>query len=202
MGDYKLETKEAYERYAQIFDPKYKEHFDLYVRPEAENFIRHLSGKSVVDLGSGPGHHAQFFKDQGLDVLCVDIAEEMLRLCQKKGLKTRLSDFEYLDLPRKSVNGVWAYTSLLHLEKSKVPAVKEKVVSLLKPKGLFGISLKEGEGEGFEEEKEKYPGVRRWFAYYQDKEVQDLMKKEFDVIYRDRRESNGFRYLAYLFRLK
>ena len=84
MDDYKQKTWEAYERYAGVFDHKYKKHFYSYVLAEAENFVRHLYGNKVIDLGSGPGDHALYFQEKGLDVLCVDFSKEMLQLCNKK----------------------------------------------------------------------------------------------------------------------
>lgn len=98
-------------------------------------------------------------------------------------------DFENLSLPEKSFDVVWAYTSLLHVPKSKVPAIIRKIKGLLRKEGFFLISLKEGKGEGFLEFRS---GTRRWFSLYTEKEMKGLLKKDFKVIksWRVRTENN------------
>ena len=61
---YKIVTKDTYERYTEIFDRKFQEHFDNNVQPLADKFLAHLTnGKKILDLGSGPGNHAVYFRD-------------------------------------------------------------------------------------------------------------------------------------------
>lgn len=180
--DYKEETINAYDSYPEEFENKFNDHFYRYVQPIADHFMTMLKGRRVLDLGSGPGNHAAYFKKRGLDVLCIDLSRQMIDACKEKGLDAAIMDIENLALKSRSFNGIWAYTSLLHIPKRKMPAVVEDITSLLKKDSLLGIALKEGEGGEFKESP-NYPGTRRWFSYYTDEEVKYLFSSRFRTIY-------------------
>jgi len=197
--DFKAETKKTYEKYAKAFEQKFSEHFELRVKEKTDLFLKHLKGKKIVDLGAGPGSHAKYFQDKGCDVLCIDLSEEMVKICREKGLKAEVMDVEDLQLPENSFDGIWAYAVLLHLPKDRIPQVIEKMKRLLKPGGLLAVALKEGIGEGFVED-EKYPGTKRWFSLFTDEEVRGLFK-DFKLIHTTRNNvMNKYFFLNYLFR--
>ena len=204
--NYKEETKKAYDKYPEQFDHYFDVYFKQYVQKEADNFLSKLKGKKLLDLGSGPGNNAEYFKERGFDVLCLDISQELLNICKKKGLKTVLMDIENLNLEEK-FDGVWCYTSLLHMPKEKIPIIIPKIKGTLKPDGLLFLSLIEGQGEGLESN-EKFPGVQRWFAYFTDKEIKNLFSPYFDLVYSSKTpyistRTNTLKYifLNYIFRL-
>ena len=178
MMDYKLENKKTYDLYAQKFDEKFRDHFQQFVKKEADIFVDTLRGKEIVDVGSGSGNHAQYFQGKGFQVLCVDFSEPMLKLCQEKGLKTKLMDIEEWELPENSADGIWAYACLLHLPKNKIKKVINNFRKTLKPEGILALYVKEGVGEKFETN-EKYPGTKRLFVYFNDTEVRELFASDF-----------------------
>lgn len=181
MENYKSVTKQAYERYAKKFEAATKEYLVKHLLTDAEFFIQNLPGKRILDLGSGPGWHGLFFKESGLDPVCFDISPEMIKLCKKKGLKAELGDIEDLKFKNDSFDGVWAVSSLLHVPKTKIPDVLAKLNKILKPNGLLFVGVKEGKGEELFES-EKYPGVKRFFSYFNQEEMRDLLKPYFEVI--------------------
>ncbi len=198
--DYKEKTKEAYDKYAEKFDQKFGEHFEFWVKKEADLFLENLEGMKIVDLGSGPGNHAAYFKENGCDVLCVDLSEGMIDKCRQKGLKAQVMDIESLNLPEKSFDGVWAYASLLHVTREKIPQVIKKISKMLKPGGLLGVAVKEGTKEGFEAN-EKYPGTERWFTYFTDEEMKQLFSAGFKLIHSSKTNvKNKYVFLNYFFR--
>ncbi len=166
------ETLRTYEQYSKKFDEKFSAHFNRYIRPSAEYALEWMpAGSRLLDLGAGTGNHAAFFQSHGIDVLCTDVSPAMLERCKEKGLKTLCGDMETLEIPDASYDGVWAFASLLHLPKERTPAMLAKISRWLVPGGFFGLTLKEGDSEGFEEY-ENYPGRRRWFSYYLQEEVE------------------------------
>jgi len=202
--DYKSETKRAYDSYAEKFDEHYGNFFEQHFLPTGvpDAFLVHLSGKKILDLGSGPGNHALYFKRKGLDVLCVDISEEMIRLCKEKWLKAEVMDMENLTLPEKSFDGVWANTSFLHIPKSRIPTVAADVARILKPSGILHVAVREGKEETFEEN-EKYPGTRRFFSDFQDEEIRSLFGAHFEVLrFLKLKMKTKYTFLNYLMRLK
>lgn len=179
--DYKEETRRAYDLHAEVSDQRFEEQFQKNVKPLADFFLENLSGKKIIDLGSGSGNHALYFSQRGYDVLCTDISEGMLELCRRKGLETKLMDLEDLQLPANEYDGAWASASLLHVPREKAPSIIEKIAEILKPGGLFMLAVKEGKEERFETHP-KYPNTKRWFVYFSDEEVRGLLEPRFDLI--------------------
>ena len=200
--DYKEELKKAYNEYAKEFDEKFQRRFQDFIRPEADAFLEHLSGKKILDLGSGAGNHGKYLQDKGFDVLCVDISEEMVNLCREKGLRAEMIDMESLRLPEKSFDGVWAYTSLIHTPKKDVPKVVQQIFRVLKPGGILGLALKEGIGEGPESD-ERYPGAERWFSYFTSNEAKQLFGNLSELI-SESKTDEGYRheFMNFLFRAR
>src|SRR3989344_2585771 len=182
--NYKEITKTTYNTYPNKFDSYFQKSFDNYTKPSANLFLKNLNGKNILDLGSGPGNDAKYFKDKGFNVHCVDISEQMIRLCKEKGLKAEVMDIENLKL-NQEYDGIWANASLLHLKKRSMPKVIEKLKSLLKPEGILFIAVKEGNKEIFEK-REKYPNTKRFFSYFTKEEIKNLFK-DFEEIHFSRK---------------
>lgn len=207
--DYNTPTKEAYEKYAHQFQKQYERHFKKYTLGEAQSFvdlIKIKGGKHVLDLGCGPGVHAEYFAQEGLDVLGVDNSPKMINLYQERARKNPnmraiVSDLEKLDLADSRYDGAWAYTSLLHLPREQVPKLKNKLVRSLRSEGLFAVAVIEGDGEAFLEDPD-YPGVKRWFTYFSDAEMRLMFGREFEIVSSITRSSRDWKYLAYHFKLR
>jgi SAM-dependent methyltransferase len=172
MEDWKAETVESYERYWQLYDERFAEHFRLRVTEEADSFLASLQGRQILDLGSGPGVHAEFFRKRGFNVMCVDLSPAMVGLCLRRGLRAEVADMEKLEYKPDSFDGVWAYASLLHLPKDRIPGMIAKIRSWLRPDGLLAMAFKEGAAQGLEGH-ERFPGTKRWFTYVEAEEVMD-----------------------------
>jgi len=177
--DPKKETVAAYDAYADRFDAEYERHMRRYNLMHADAFAEALPGRSVLDVGAGPGNHAAYFASKGLDVLCGDLSLGMVDLCRRKGLSAIPLDLESFGLPER-FDGIWANACLLHLPKTSMPAVLERFVRHLEPRGILGCAVKEGVGERIEAEDE-YPGVRRRFSYFADDEFRALLLPHFDL---------------------
>jgi ubiquinone/menaquinone biosynthesis C-methylase UbiE len=197
--NYKEETKKTYNQFASDFEEKFTDHFvNGGVKDRADLFIENLNGIKVIDLGCGPGMHTEYFKSKGLDVLCIDFSEKMIEICKSKGLNAEVMDIEDLQLEDNSFDGIWAYTSLLHVPKANMTKVIEKISRIIKPQGLLAFALKEGSTEGFEEHV-KYPGTKRWFNYYPDAEVRSMFSK-FELLSFNRSVFNKHTFISYLYK--
>jgi len=74
-----------------------------------------------------------------------------------------------------SFDGVWAMSSLMHLAKSDMLGALKECEKVLEPHGIMYLSLKRGEGESMEMDS-RYD-VPKYFAYYQDDEVRELLEQ-------------------------
>lgn len=87
--EYKEANKDAYDSYAGEFEERTKNYIEEHILEDAELFISNLSGRRILDLGSGPGRDALFFRGKGLSPLCVDISPAMIWRCIEKFVKIK-----------------------------------------------------------------------------------------------------------------
>ena len=196
--DYKTKTIESYNKNAKELSEKFKELMDLKRRYEFQRFINLLNGKKVLDLGCGSGDHSLYFKDKGLDVTSIYLSEEMIKLCNEKELNATLMDIENLEFEDKSFDGIWAVTSLLHIPKSRLNKVIEKLNMILKDDGILYVCVKEGEGEKFVEDKST--NTERFFAFWEEEEIKTLFEPYFVRIEHDKMRLNKTVFLLAFFK--
>jgi ubiquinone/menaquinone biosynthesis C-methylase UbiE len=84
-----------------------------------------------------------------------------------------LADLRRLPLPVRSLGGIGACASLLHLPKAGLPVALTEFARVLDSGHLY-LVLKEGEGEGWQTEGRT--GLRRYFARYQLSELVSLLE--------------------------
>ena len=132
-----------------------------------------LGEQVVLDVGCGPGFDAALLRARGLWVIGVDLSLGMLRIGRKEFPGTFLqADMRHLPLPSK-IGGLWVSASMLHLNRQDVPTTLEKFAGALLPGGLLYLSLKNGRGEGWNNNLYDRP---RYFTYWQPEELDQLLK--------------------------
>ena len=77
---------------------------------------------------------------------------------------------QYHDIEKETFDGIWAYTSLLHVPKSEIEKPLLEIRRVLKNDGIFGLGMIEGKTEGYRESS----GVNmpRWFSFYEKPEIE------------------------------
>ncbi len=186
-------TVEAYEKQAEIYDASTADFWNLFPVGFIEKFAAGLTGK-VLDIGSGPGRDGLLLRAAGLRVTCVDAAKAMVEMCRERGLEAVRADL--LDLPfgAEEFDGVWSYTTFLHVKKSELPQALGEARRVLKPKGMMALGMIEGEGEVF---KVKSGGITmpRLFSYYSEAELSAALSAAgFEIKFRDSIKPRSWRY--------
>ncbi len=191
MEEYKEKTLKSYAANAQYHQAKFKRLFDLERRREFQEFVNLIHGKKVLDVGCGTGEHTVYFQSKGLEVVAIDLSPEMVEIACKNGVNAKIMDLENLDFPSSSFDGIWAVTSLLHIPKSKITSILEKIASILVPGGILFISMIEGKGEGFVNDASD---TSRYFAFYTDEELISLLSSYFELVdfWKDKAENHNF----------
>jgi SAM-dependent methyltransferase len=102
----------------------------------------------VLDLGCGPGQIGRYLSERGVDVLGIDLSSKMIEIARRsnQGLSFEQGDMRALDLPDASIGGVVGFYSLIHLERTDVPAALEEIARVLVPDGSALIAVHGGEG--------------------------------------------------------
>jgi predicted TPR repeat methyltransferase len=134
------------------------------------------AGSRVLDLGCGPGNSAAMMMDAGLEVEATDASPEMIALAIEAGVAAELARFEDVDTIGR-FSGIWANFSLLHAPKLEMPVHLARIAAALLPGGLLHLGLKTGTGE-------KRDHLGRFYAYYSEEELRDLLSAAgFEVSY-------------------
>src|SRR5688572_15221693 len=127
----------AYDRRAEDRDTADLDPWRIEERQRFFERLRADGKQTLLDAGSGPGLHANFFHDQGLNVVCIDISEEEVRLCRAKGLTAHVMDFLHLEFAPETFDAIFAMNSLLHVPLADLPDALSSLRLVLKPDGLF-----------------------------------------------------------------
>lgn len=194
-------TIEAYNQYASLYDQEVIEFWQGFPREFLDQFVTHAAGKRVLDMGSGSGRDAVLLRDLGFKVVCQDGSQKMIDITTKLGFESHLADFSQIDFPTATFDGVWAYTSLIHIPTEQAQRVIQKIRPLLKPGGVFAIGVIEGDSTGMVERK-SMPGVSRYFKNYSSQELRALIEPTgFTFLYENTYQPHNSVYLNQLYKL-
>lgn len=114
-----------------------------------ERFLAKLSGNAyILDFGCGSGRDTKYFVENGYQVEAIDGSVELCqRASEYTGIRVKQSLFEELDETKK-YDGIWACSSILHLNKRVLKDVLKKMAAALKENGVVYTSFKYGNFEG------------------------------------------------------
>ncbi|QQE80577.1 class I SAM-dependent methyltransferase [Alicyclobacillus sp. SO9] len=171
----------AYDRQASERDRSERQAWKIEERDKFLNFIRAHSYQSLLEIGSGPGHDAKFFQNEGLEVNCVDMSPNMIVLCKAKGLNAQVMDFSHLTFADNSFDALWALNCLLHIPKSELRTVLSGIQRVLKPGGLFYMGVYGGRNsEGVREDDRCEP--KRFFSFFTDERLKQVLAEFFTIV--------------------
>ncbi|MFH1848607.1 MAG: class I SAM-dependent methyltransferase [archaeon] len=145
---------------------------------ELKKFMQLLpGGAEILDLGCGPGLDAYYLHRHGFAVTGIDLSDAMISSAAKSypEIDFQLMDMANLAFADDSYDGIWANSSLLHLRKKDMPKAISGVARVLRKKGIFYISVKQGNGEGNIED-HRYRGLKKYFAHYTLPELEGYLK--------------------------
>ena len=136
----------------------------------------------VVEIGCGDGRDAREIIKHTNQFTGFDISEELIKLANQSvpGVKFVVADAREYAYPR-DLDIVFAFASLLHLDKNEVKKVLGKVKNSLRPRGIVYISLKYSDVY-MEKVKEDEYG-KRLFYFYNPDLIQELAGSAYKTVY-------------------
>lgn len=139
-------------------------------------FQKYLPSGKIIDLGCGSGRDSLWFLGNGYYYVGVDISKAMIKLASAKNPKALFLNQSFYDLnfPPQSFDGFWSACSLLHIPKTKIKLILQKIKALLKPGGVGFIAIKAGVGEKMVEWQQS--GQKRHFVYYLQDEFAEILR--------------------------
>ncbi len=114
-----------------------------------EKFLSYLKpGNKILDFGCGSGRDTKYFLEKGFKVRAIDGSKKMCEFAsQFTGID--VSQLDFLDFDEKNqYNGIWACSSILHLNSEELLYVLKNISASLKSDGIFYTSFKYGTFEG------------------------------------------------------
>lgn len=165
MSEESHRTRRTYDRIAPAFLANTRDRFPM--QAALDGFRARLAaGALVLDVGAGPGADSAELRARGLRAVAVDLSLGML----KEGAASLPGPRVQADMRRLPfgpvADGIWANASLLHLPRAEVPAVLRELARVLRPEALLYLAVKEGTGEGYDEERYG-AGNPRFFTYWE-----------------------------------
>ncbi len=167
------DTIRAYEAISELYDAQTKDFWEQFPKRIFSEFCSLLKGNRVLDLGSGPGRDAEYLRDLGMDVSCVDGAESMIHITEKKGFNSILKDLRSEDIQFYNYNGVWAYSSFIHITIPEAKKVLERISHSMKEGSILFLGLIEG--NGYESLSVSGSEFIRMFQYYTRETIEEII---------------------------
>jgi SAM-dependent methyltransferase len=135
----------------------------------------------VLEIGCGDGRDAKDIVELTPKYTGFDISEELIKIAKKQVPQGQfvIADAISYPYPANDLDVVFAFASLLHLNKDEVKDVLEKVHEALRDGGIFFISLKLAPEYKEEVKKDQYG--TRIFYYYNPEIIKELAGKKYEV---------------------
>jgi SAM-dependent methyltransferase len=182
--------KETYNKYAHIREKNEIQPWKVENRRKFLEIVKKEDKTSLLEIGAGIGRDSKFFMDNGLKVKSTDLSSEMIALCKEKGIEAFELDFYNLHILEERFDCIWAMNCLLHVEKINLPLILKEISGVLKLSGLFFMGVYGGEdSEGIWEEDIYTP--HRFFSFYTDETINEVVTKCFDIVNFERIETGG-----------
>lgn len=131
------------------------------------------SGGNVLELGSGPGLDATKLERLGLRVERTDATPAFLDLMRADGHEARKLDLRVDELGGP-YDGVFANAVLLHLSRVDFEAALDRTRDAVLADGVLAFTVKEGDGEGWSNEKLDLP---RYFIYWREEALREVITR-------------------------
>lgn len=174
MSDSNQQTIDAYQSHVQEYIDGTPQQVDGVVKDWMDAALDGLpKDAEILEFGSAFGRDTDYIQGKGFKVNSTDATPAFVELLQKKGQDARVLNAITDDLGGP-YDLVIANAVLLHFTREETEKVLTKVLASLKDGGRFAFTLKQGDGEKWEDTK---LGAPRYFCFWQEDQIEELLKK-------------------------
>ncbi|MGH3350493.1 MAG: class I SAM-dependent methyltransferase [Nocardioides sp.] len=149
--DWLNDTRESYDTDAAGYAEKVRGLLDMhpYLRAGLAVFAESVRdcGGAVADVGCGPGYVTRHLHDLGVEAFGIDLSPEMVAIARHDhpDLGFEVGSMTDLPLADRSVGGVLAFWSVIHIPDPAVPGVFEEFRRVLRPGGPLLVGFHVGD---------------------------------------------------------
>lgn len=126
---------------------------DLYGRQSVLPMIREFLGffagtPLILDLGCGLGNESMRLANEGAKVVGIDFSRESIETARRRNPGITFHEMDFFDMDERIgvFDGIFACTSLIHLDSEGISRLLLKAKDVLKAGGLFFVLYRQGEG--------------------------------------------------------
>ncbi len=110
------------------------------IKEKQKQFVQYFKNKkNVLDIGCGRGEFLELLKENNIEATGIDLEEDMVLICKKKGFKAEKNDaLSFLnDQPNNSLGGVFLGQVVEHLTPSQLLTLVKLSSQKLEPEAYF-----------------------------------------------------------------
>jgi len=102
----------------------------------------------ILDLGCGPGNESMRLHDQGAEIVGIDFSNECIKIAKERNPEITFYEMNYFDIDDSigMFDGIFACSSLIHLNEQNLEAVLDILKNILKTHGYIMDLFMLGEG--------------------------------------------------------
>ncbi len=152
----------------------------------------------VVELGCGNGREAAVILEKTDRYIGVDVSQNMIEIAQSNipGANFIESDAVNYNFPQNT-NIVFAFASLLHLDRTKMGQLFIKISQALSEKGILYVSLKQNDVYSDEITSDEYG--ERHFYYYPRETLLEILPEDLKEVYVSKHLHGGIGWITIVF---
>ncbi len=155
-----------------------KEKLQNFIKENLEQFKK---GSKVFEIGSADGENAKYIKELGYNVTASDIADAFINETKSKienTIKFNVLEDDFKD----KYSAVFAWRVFVHFTKEDLDITLNKVYKALENGGVFIFNIMNRETRDCDEEWVDFPNeyhmnAERYYKYFSEKEVNELIQK-------------------------
>jgi len=125
----------------------------------------------ILEIGSAYGRDAKIIEEKGFRVHKTDATKGFVDILKKDDPTARILNIITDDID-DTYDLVIANAVFLHFNNDETYSATKKVYEALNPKGIFSLTLKQGEGEAWQNNKGMAP---RFFNYWSEDSIIELL---------------------------
>ncbi|WP_245873882.1 class I SAM-dependent DNA methyltransferase [Streptomyces phaeoluteigriseus] len=148
------DTRAAYDAIAEEYAREFPDGLGERVLDRAllsgfAELVRARGEEPVADVGSGPGNVTALLHRLGVPVFGVDVSPRMVALARRAHpeLRFHIGSMDALDLPDRTLGGLLALFSVIHVPDTHLSAVLAEFRRVLVPGGYLLLCFQTGNGE-------------------------------------------------------
>ena len=145
------------------------------------------SKPKVLDLGCGPGQESMRLAKEGAEVIGIDFSRESIKIARERNNEIPFYEMDFfdIDISLGKFDGIFACSSLIHINENDLHKLLDRINSILYPGAYFMNVFIKGEGQRITYPEINGEKIERKVELYSTENVKDIFQCHDYAFYRD-----------------